>query len=104
MENNQQQKLLPVVKNYLNITWSDPDTDLRVGIWIQSGISYLDGKRGEPADYMKPGISNTLLLEFCRYMRDSSLDVFENNYRSMILDMHNGRAVTAYVEKTIPEE
>lgn len=96
--------LFSEVKSYLNISWSDPDTDAKVCVWIQSGIAYLDEKRGAPADYTTPSISKTLLLEYTRYMRDSALDVFENNYRSMILSMQNGRAVNAYVEKTVSKE
>lgn len=101
---DQEQRLFAEVKSYLNITWSDPDTDAKVRIWIQSGIAYLNEKRGGWTDYTVPSTSKTLLLEYARYMRDSALDVFENNYRSMILSMKNGRAVEAYVEKTISEE
>ena len=97
------QALMDDVRSYLNITWRDPDTDNRVGIWISQGIAYLDGKRGCMVDYTKPSTSRTLLLEFCRYMRDSALDVFENNYRSMILSMQNEEAVARYVEKTVQE-
>lgn len=98
------QQLLTEVKKYLNITWSDPDTDLKVGIWVQSGMAYLDKKRGAPTDYMVPSISKTLLFEYARYMRDSALDVFEINYRSMILSMQHERSVSAYVEKTVSKE
>ena len=103
-KDNQEQRLFPEVKTYLNITWADPDTDARVRFWIQSGIAYLDKKRGAPADYMQPSLSKTLLFEYARYMRDSALDVFENNYRSMILSMQHERAVSVIVEKTVSEE
>ena len=98
------QQLIPDVKNHLNISWSDPGTDRNVVSWIGAGIAYLDDKRGAPADYTKPSNEKTLLLEYCRYMRDSALDVFENNYRSLILGMQNRRAVSAYVEKTASEK
>ncbi len=101
---DQEQRLFTEVKNYLNITWDDPDTDARVRVWIQSGMVYLDKKRGAPTDYTKPSVSKTLLLEYTRYMRDSALDVFENNYRSMILSMQHERSVSAYVEKTVSKE
>ena len=77
--------LLPDVKNYLHITWDDPDTDARMVSIIQSCAAYLDYRLGGPGDYMSPGLQRELLLERCRYMRDGALDVFETNYRSLLL-------------------
>ena len=34
-----------------------------------------------------------MLFEYVRYARDSALDVFENNYTSMILAMQHERRV-----------
>lgn len=97
--------LLDDVKNYLNITWDDAATDANVSGLIASGMAYLDGKLGEAGDYTVDGLPRTLLLEYCRYGRDSALDVFENNYRSMLLDMQNGRRVKAYeLESALPAQ
>ena len=41
-----------------------------------------------------------MMMEFVRYARDEALDVFENNYMALILNMQNGRMVRAYVEST----
>ena len=73
--------LLEDIKNYLDITWDDEATDKKIGGLIASGMAYLDGKSGEAED-----------------ARDSALDVYENNYTSMILSMQNERAVARYVE------
>jgi len=35
-----------------------------------------------------------------RYARDSALDVFENNYRSMLLSMQSDKAVMDFVACT----
>lgn len=88
--------LLPDVKNYLNITWSDEVTDRKVLDLIASGMAYLNEKYGEEADYTRAGMPRTLLFEYTRYMRDSALDVFENNYQSMLMGMQNKRKVRAY--------
>lgn len=97
--------LLADVKNWLDITWEDDDTDTKVSGLIASGMVYLDGKLGEAGDYTRDGLPRTLLLEYCRYGRDSALDVFENNYQSMILDMQNGRKVSAFdLESTLPAQ
>ena len=97
-------ELLSDVKLYLNITWNDDATDKKVCGIIASGMNYLNKKLGAEADYLQDGDPRTLLFEYCRYMRDSALDVFENNYMSQILAMQNGRAVDVYVAKTAQAE
>ena len=98
--NNLPAGLLADVKLYLDITWTDDATDRKTSGIIASGMRYLDKKLGQAADYTQDGDPRTLLFEYCRYMRDSALDVFENNYQSQILAMQNDRAVKSYVEKT----
>lgn len=93
--------LLADVKNNLNITWEDQATDDKIRGLIASASAYLDAKGGEVLDYEADGMPRTLLMEYVRYARDEALDVFENNYRSMILDMQNGLAVKAYAERAL---
>lgn len=92
--------LLETVKNYLNITWDDDATDSKMRGIIASGMMYLNGKAGAEMDYEADGTARTLLFEYARYMRDEALDVFENNYLSMILDMRHERMVKDYVSET----
>lgn len=88
--------LLDDVKNRLNITWQDDDTDRKILDLIDDGIAYLNDKQGRPGDYMRPGYPRSLLFEYVRYARDDALDVFENNYQHMILAMQNQGRVKAY--------
>ena len=90
--------LLAAVKTYLQITWTDDATDARLRELINAGGTYLDSKLGETGDYTVPGLYRTLLFEFVRYARDGALDVFENNYRPLILAMGHERMVTAYAD------
>lgn len=90
--------LLDDVKNYLNITWNDEATDRKIRDLINSGRFYLDSKAGAKMDYEEDGYHRILLMEYVRYARDNALDVFENNYLSMLLAMRNERQVDAYVE------
>ena len=53
---------------------------------------FYDEFNGE-ADYDADGLPRSLLFEYVRYARDSALDVFENNYTSMILAMQHERRV-----------
>lgn len=96
--------LLSDVKNYLDITWDDEATNKKFSGLIAAGMMYLDHKLGAKGDYISDGFPRTLLMEYVRYARDSALDVFENNYQSMLLAMQNDRKVTAYVESTVPAE
>lgn len=93
--------LLEDVKNYLGITWEDEATDSKISGLIASGMAYLDSKYGGEADYEADGLPRTLLFEYVRYMRDSALDVFENNYLALLLAMQNERLVTDDVESTL---
>lgn len=81
--NNLPEGLLADVKVWLQISWEDG----RLPGMIASGISYLDHKAGKALDYTEDGQPRTLLMEYVRYARDNALDVFENNYRSMLLDL-----------------
>lgn len=88
--------LLAAVKNYLQITWTDEDTDTRIGELIDAGEAYIQNKLGDRSDFTGSGYPRTLLFEYVRYARDGALDVFENNYRAMILAMGHERMVNAY--------
>lgn len=92
--------LLAAVKTYIQITWTDEGTDSRLSELISSGEAYLNDKLGDAGDYDAPGYPRTLLLEYVRYARDGALDVFENNYRSMILAMQHERLVDSYAVST----
>lgn len=97
-------QLLADVKNYLNITWDDEATDEKVRGLIASATVYLNSKGGGALDYENDGLPRTLMMEYVRYMRDEALDVFENNYKSMILAMQNERLVPLSVESTKPTD
>lgn len=88
-------QLLSDIKNYLDITWDDEATDRKICGFIAAGMAQLDEKAGGEMDYAADGTPRVLLMEYCRYARDSALDVFENNFRAMILAMQHERAVAA---------
>lgn len=93
--------LLDDVKTYLDITWDDEQTDRKITGLIEDGMAYLDDKLGEAGDYLSPGYPRTLIKEYVRYARDAALDVFENNYQSLILAMQADRGVLNFVESCI---
>ena len=93
--------LLDDIKTYLDITWDDEQTNRRITGLIEDGMAYLDDKLGEAGDYLSPGYPRTLLNEYVRYARDAALDVFENNYQSLILAMQADRGVMNFVESCV---
>ena len=95
---NSANSLLDDIKRYLDITWEDARTDQKLTELIDDGKAYLDDKRGAPGDYESPGYPRMLLKEYVRYARDAALDVFENNYQSMILAMQNQKGVQDYAD------
>lgn len=97
-------ELLSDIKNYLDITWVDDDTDNKIKNLIAGGSMYLDSKCAEELDYEVDGLPRTLLFDYVRYARDSALDVFENNFKSLILAMQNDRAVMKYAKGAIQTE
>lgn len=93
-------ELLADVKNHLNITWDDEATDNKICGFIAAAMAYLNEKGGSVLEYDADGLPRTLMMEFVRYARDEALDVFENNYMALILNMQNGRMVREHAEST----
>ena len=93
--------LLDDVKTYLQITWADQATDDRIRGLIASGTQYLDAIAGEPMNYQRDGDARTLLFEYARYARDAALDVFETNFRHLLLGMQAEMRSLRDVEETI---
>lgn len=92
--------LLADVNNHLDNTWKDEARDRKVRGFILSGMVYINDKLGQEADYESDGMPRTLLLEFVRYARDGAMDLFETNYKSMILAMQNKKAVSDYAQQS----
>lgn len=92
-------ELLDAVKNYINVTWSDEATDKNIGGLIASGMVYLRSKLGADEEFLEDGIPRSLLFDYVRYMRDGALDIFESNYRSLIITAINERRVQRYEQE-----
>ena len=86
-------QLMADVKNYLNITWQDPAADEKVCGLIADSTVYLDSIGGGTMDYESDGLARELLMERGRYLMSDALDVFENNYMSLINQFQNSRRV-----------
>ena len=87
------------LKAYVGITWNDDVTNYKFQNIVASSMVYLQEKLGEDTDFNEQTTARELLFERVRYAWASALDVFENNYLSLILAMQNEKKVRDYVEK-----
>ncbi|HWT27171.1 MAG TPA: hypothetical protein VN131_04465 [Mobilitalea sp.] len=88
--------LLDSVKNYLDITWSDAQTEAKLTGIILRGIMYIDGIAGSAMDYTVEDKPKELLLDYCRYVRSNALEEFQKNYLSELLTLQIKQEVAAY--------
>lgn len=73
--------LLPIVKNYLNITWDDTATDEKILGHIQRGMTYVSSwAAGRELEFKEGSKEVELLLEYCLYVHNYSLATFFEEY------------------------
>lgn len=96
--------LLSEIKNYLDISWDDPDTNQKYAGLIKMGSAYLEQKAGQPLDFLQEEDALALLKDYVRYARDGAMDVFENNYRHLILAMQNERRMNRASVSLSPQQ
>jgi len=90
-------ELLEPVRNYLDVTWVDIETDVKLTGIIARGMSRLDNLAGVPLDYSIEDLPRALLMDYCFYARSNALDEFEQNYLSMLLSLQMREEVRAYI-------
>lgn len=79
--------LLDEVKNYLDITWTDTATDLKLSGIIDRGQNFLNKKTNSMLDFEIEGRPKELLFEYCRFARNGILNEFETAYLPMLVDL-----------------
>ena len=88
--------LLDSVKNYLDITWTDTQTDTKLTGIIGRGIKYIDSVSGTTNDYTVEEKPKELLLDYCRYVRSNALSEFQDNYLAELLTLQIKQEVADY--------
>jgi len=88
--------LLDSVKNYLDITWNDTQTELKLTGIVERGMKYIDGISGTAQDYTTEDKPKELLLDYCRYARSNALNEFQFNYKHELLALQINQGVIAY--------
>lgn len=88
--------LLDEVKNYLDITWDDNETDLKLNGMIERGKKYLNRVAGKELDFEVEDKPKELLFDYCRYVRSNALEMFQQNYLHELLSLQMDAEVEAY--------
>nr|DAL71022.1 MAG TPA: Head Tail Connector Protein [Caudoviricetes sp.] len=93
------EKMLQDTRNYLDITYEDNDTDVKLLGIIRRGADYLDRVAGTPQDYNTDSAAKSLLLDYCRYARNNALELFEQNFRAELIMLRIGVQTGEYAER-----
>lgn len=91
--------LLEDVRNYLDITYPDEETDRKLSGIIERGRAYLDSMAGAAQDYEAEALPRALLLDYCRYARSNALELFEQNFRAELIVLRIGVQTDDYARQ-----
>lgn len=81
-------KLLDEVKNYLDITWDDIDTDKKIsGIIARGEVKIIDLVGAFRSDFDKDTLAKSLLMEYCRLAWAGVPEKFEEIFRSELIGL-----------------
>lgn len=88
--------LLNELKNYLDITWEDDQTDIKLLGMIERGMKYLNRVAGTELDFTVNDKPKELLFDYCRYVRSNALEMFQQNYLHELLSLQIQAEVDSY--------
>lgn len=97
------EELLEATRNYLDITWPDPEGDQKLIGILNRGIAYLDHIAGIPQDYQAEGKARELLMEYARYVRGNALNDFQINYLHELLAFRIQSEVNGFEAEESPD-
>lgn len=89
------QELLDRVKNYVDITWSDSDTEAKLRGITARGMTFLDHIAGQELAYGESDTATQLLLDYVRYVRSGAAASFPKDFQGELLSLHFSGEVTA---------
>jgi len=96
INNNINILLLNELKNYLDITWEDDQTDIKLLGMIERGMKYLNRVAGTELDFTVNDKPKELLFDYCRYARSNALEMFQQNFLHELLSLQIQAEVDSY--------
>lgn len=96
--------LLKDVKNYIDMTWEDPESDQKLSGIIARGMAYINRIAGSEQDFTEETKPRELLFDYVRYVRAGALDEYAKNYLPELLALQIDRKVERYADQQTPAE
>lgn len=96
--------LLKDVKNYIDMTWTDPEGDRKLSGIIARGMAYINRIAGREQDFTEEAKPRELLFDYVRYVRAGALDEYAKNYLPELLALQIDRKVERYADQQTPAE
>ena len=81
------EQFMNLLKNELNITWSDQETDERVSRIVKNAQFTMNRKLGAEIDYLSNGQEQELFIAYCVYMWNNCANEFDIYYQNEILQL-----------------
>ena len=90
---------LATLKNYLDVTWTDTDTDSKLTGILNRAESVLNGYAGAPLDYSDESTAEAqLLLDCCRYIWNNVFEDFKVSYAAELTMLRANAAAKAVTD------
>lgn len=90
--------LFKLLKNELNITWEEEETNLRLSRIIANAMLTMNRKLGLDIDYTESGQEQELFLAYCVYVYNNCANQFDENYLNEIMQIRQYYEVKQYEE------
>lgn len=73
------------IRNYLDITWEDEQTDLKIAGIISRAEDILNGYAGEDLEYADGSEERQLLFDLVRYIYNHAYEDFKVNFADELI-------------------
>ena len=81
-------ELFHAAKNYLDVTWTDTETDKKLSGILERGKGYIAGIAGEWPDFAEGTRARGLLFDYARYARAEALQDFAKDFSAELNALH----------------
>lgn len=90
--------LLQDLKDKLNITWDEEETNRKLKKIIRDATITMNYKLGAKIDYFEDGPEHNLFLNYCMYAWNNCTNEFDDNYLNEIYQIRQKYEVLNYEE------
>lgn len=91
--------LLQELKDNLNITWDEEETNRKLERIIKDAKAILNFKLGATIDYSTEGQEHNLFLNYCMYAYNNCTNEFDVNYFNEIMQIRQKYEVLSYEQE-----